>query len=52
MSKLTDLLHKVLDEVGLSSLHGEVDELDKETAPADDTKDAEKGEEDTTNAAE
>lgn len=48
MSKLTDLLHKVLDEVGLSSLHGEVDELDKETAPTDETD----GKEDTTNAAE
>lgn len=48
MSALTDFLHKVLDEVGLSSLHGEVDALDKETAPTDDTT----GEEDTTNAAE
>ena len=51
MSKLTDFLHKLIDQVGASSLHPEVDALEeKETTatPADETK----GEEETPNAAE
>lgn len=47
MSKLTDFLHKLVDHVGASSLHGAIDELDKETTPA-----SEKDSEEVTDAAE
>jgi hypothetical protein len=43
MSKLTDLLHKLVDSAGISSLHNDIDDLEN-----DDTN----GEEETTNAAE
>lgn len=33
MSALTDFLHKLVDHVGASSLHGAIDELDKEATP-------------------
>jgi hypothetical protein len=45
MSALTEFLHKLVDHVGASSLHGDIDALD---TPADETE----GKEETPNAAE
>lgn len=45
MSKLTDFLHRLVDTVGASSLHGEVDKLAEDegkTAVKDVTTDVEK----------
>ena len=49
MSALTDFLHKLVDHVGVSSLHADIDALDQPESTEEATKD---GEEDTTNAAE
>lgn len=35
MSKLTDFLHRLVDAVGVSSLHGAIDELETETNPTE-----------------
>jgi hypothetical protein len=43
MSKLTDLLHKLVDSAGISSLHNDIDELENDES---------NGEEDLTNATE
>ena len=49
MSALTEFLHKLVDHVGVSSLHADIDALEKPETSEEATKD---GEEDTTNAAE
>jgi hypothetical protein len=53
MSALTDFLHKLVDHVGASGLHSDIDELAKdegETAVKAVESDADKGEGETTSA--